>query len=112
MHEFAIATDIINTIKTKYEEEFKNLTSINIVVGNFSGTIIDSLELGLDTVLKDYDLNDVKIIISEKNATALCECGQKYNLKDVFDLCPKCNSLKRELVSGTDVFIDTIEFEK
>lgn len=111
MHEFAIATDIVNTIKTNYTEAFKKLTSINIIVGKFSGTVIDSLKLGLETVLKDYRLNKVVLLISENDAEALCECGNRYKLKDVFDTCPKCNSLKREIVSGRDVFIDSIEFE-
>jgi len=112
MHEFSIATDIVNTIKTKYSDEFKSLTAISVIVGKFSGTIIDSLELGLETVLKDYDLSSVKLNIIEKKAEALCECGNRYKLNDVFDTCPECNSLKREILSGTDVFIDTIEFDK
>jgi Zn finger protein HypA/HybF involved in hydrogenase expression len=112
MHEFAIAKDIINTIKTNYSENYSSLAAINILSGNFSSTVIDSLQLGLETILKEEKLENVVIRISEVKAKVVCECGCKYELNDVFDLCPECSSYTRTFISGDGVMIDTIEFNQ
>jgi len=112
MHEFAIAKDIINTIKTNYSENYNSLVAINILSGNFSGTVIDSLQFGLETILKEEKLENVSIKISEVKAKVVCKCGCEYELNDVFDLCPECSSYTRDFISGDGVMIDTIEFNQ
>lgn len=112
MHEYAIATDIVRTIKDNYSEEFEFLTTINISIGKFSGIVADSLDFGIETVLKEDGLENINIEISESKAEVVCECKFKYELRDMFDICPQCGSIKREMLSGDEVTIDTIEFNK
>jgi hydrogenase nickel incorporation protein HypA/HybF len=109
MHEFALAQNIIAAIEKNIGEDFSKLTAVHIEVGEFAGIVTDSLAFGLEVALKDRDLEDVQIDIKNVPALAICECGNQYNIKDIFETCPQCQSLKREIKSGTDVIISSVE---
>ena len=109
MHEFALAQDIVETIGRNVGEDLSKVTAIHIEVGEFSGVVTESLEFGLNVVLKDKNLPDVKIDISTASATAVCECTNEYPVKDILDACPKCNSYNRKITSGIDVIIKSVE---
>ncbi len=112
MHEFAIATDIVSTIKTNYSEHYEFLTTINLSIGQFSGIVADSLDFGIEAILKEDGLSNVKVEISESKAKAKCECNFEYEIINMYDQCPKCKSSVRTMLSGDEVTIDTIEFNK
>jgi hydrogenase nickel incorporation protein HypA/HybF len=112
MHEFAIAQDIFETIGRNVGEDLSKITAIHIEVGEFSGVVIESLEFGLNVVLQDKNLADVKVNISMVPAAAVCECKYEYPIKDILDACPQCSSYNRKITSGTDVIIKSIEIEE
>jgi hydrogenase nickel incorporation protein HypA/HybF len=112
MHEFSLAQDIIETIGRSVTGNLSKITAIHIEVGEFSGVVIESLEFGLNVVLQDKNLADVKVNISVVPAAAVCECNYEYPVKDILEACPKCNSYNRKIISGTDVIIKSIEIEE
>ena len=109
MHEFALAQDIMETISRSVSENLEKITAIYIDVGEFSGVVVDSLEFGLTVVLKDKNLSHVQINITTVPGAAVCECGHQYQIKDIFESCPRCQSLNRKIISGADVIIRSIE---
>lgn len=109
MHEFALATDIIETVSTKVSPDLSKLSGINIDVGAFSGVVADSLDFGLRTILADKNLPDVKINITEVPTIARCECGNDYSLKEIFENCSLCHSFNRQIISGMDIVIESVE---
>ncbi|HLP48541.1 MAG TPA: hydrogenase maturation nickel metallochaperone HypA [Candidatus Kapabacteria bacterium] len=112
MHEFGLATDIIETITAQVTPDLSKLSSINIEVGLFSGIVADSLEFGLKTILADKNLPDVKINIKEVPTIARCECGNEYSLKQIYEDCPRCHSFNRKIIAGTDVVIESVELSE
>lgn len=109
MHEFALAQDIVETISAKVTEDLEKVSKINIDVGAFSGIVIDSLDFGLQAVLADKKIPDVKINITEVPTIARCECGNEYQLREIFETCPLCHSFNRKLISGMDIIIKSVE---
>lgn len=109
MHEFSLAQDIIETISRSVCENLEKITAVHIDVGEFSGVVVDSLEFGLTVVLEDKNLSHVKININTVAATAVCECSHQYQIKDILESCPKCQSFIRKIISGTDVIIRSVE---
>jgi len=109
MHEFALAQDIIETISRSVCENLEKITAINIDVGEFSGVVVDSLEFGLSVVLQDKKLSQVQINLTTVPAAAACECGHQYQIKDILESCPKCQSFNRKITSGADVIIRSVE---
>jgi hydrogenase nickel incorporation protein HypA/HybF len=109
MHEFALAEDIVKTIGTKIDQDYSTVSLISIEVGSLSGVVSDSLEFGLQIVMKERGNSTAGINIIQVPARARCQCGEIYELKTMFEECPVCQSLQREIVSGTEVVIKSIE---
>jgi hydrogenase nickel incorporation protein HypA/HybF len=109
MHEFALALDIVETIRTKVTEDLEKVSNINIDVGAFSGVVVDSLDFGLKIILSEKNVPGVKINITEVPTIAKCECGEEYEIKEIFESCPKCHSFNRKLISGMDIVINSVE---
>ncbi len=112
MHEFALAQEIVATISSKVSEGLENIQSIDIDVGTFSGIVVDSLEFGLQTLFEEANAPDIQVNIQTIPTIAACECGMEYQLKEIFEMCPKCQSFNRKLVSGTDIIIKSIELKE
>lgn len=109
MHEFALAQDIMETISRSVNENLEKITALYIDVGEFSGVVVDSLEFGLTVILENKNLSHVQINITTVPGAAVCECGHQYQIKDILESCPKCQSYKRKITSGADVIIRSIE---
>jgi len=113
MHEFAIAQDIVTSLSKNLQENFVKITEINIEAGTFSGIVTDSLSFGLEVLFKENNIDDVKINIAKSETTAVCECGKKYVVKDIFDFCPACGSPEREISSsGTEIMVTSVEVKE
>lgn len=112
MHEFALAQEIVATISSKVTEGLENIQSIDIDVGAFSGVVVDSLDFGLQALFEEEHVNDIQINITTIPTIALCACGNEYQLREIFEMCPKCQSFNRKLVSGTDIIIKSIELKE
>ena len=109
MHEFALAQNIVKAIEENTGEDFQNLTAIHIEVGEFAGVVQDSLLFGLEVCLKDKQLENIQIHFTHVPGKALCSCQHQYELKDMFEACPKCHTYQRKIISGTDVLIKSVE---
>lgn len=112
MHEFALAEDIVKTIQSKVTADLEKISRINIDVGAFSGVVVDSLEFGLKIMMKENNNGLVSISINRVPTMARCECGREYEIKNVFENCPGCQSLTRKIISGMDVVIQSVEISE
>jgi hydrogenase nickel incorporation protein HypA/HybF len=112
MHEFALAQDIVETITAKVTEDLEKVSTIFLDVGSFSGVVPESLDFGLKVILAEKNNPDVDIKISKIPALARCECGNEYTLTEIFDTCSVCHSINRELTSGMDVIINSVELSE
>ncbi len=112
MHEFALAQEIVAAINKKVTEGLCNIQSIDIDVGTFSGVVVDSLDFGLKALFEEESLTDIQVNITTIPTIAACECGQEYQLKEIFETCPYCQSFNRKLVSGTDIIIKSVELRE
>ncbi len=111
MHEFALAQDIVETIARNVGDEMSKLDVIHMEVGQFSGAVIDSLEFGLKIILQEKNLPAVKINIVPVPAAAICDCKTEYELDSIMTACPSCGSFQRQITSGKDVIIKSIELK-
>lgn len=109
MHEFALAQDIVETITTKVTEDLEKVSTINIDVGTFSGIVAESLDFGLKVILAEKHNPDININITPIPSIARCECGNEYRVNEIFESCPHCQSFNRELISGMDIVINSVE---
>jgi len=111
MHEFAIAQDIVSSLEQQLQKDFEMITSIEIEAGTFAGIVTDSLIFGIETILAEKKMKDINIKVDKAEAEALCECGKSYKLKDIFELCPECGSAVREMKSGTELSVKSVNIK-
>ena len=109
MHELALAQDIVAVICEKVTGDPSKITRINIDLGTFSGAVAESLEWGLKITMEEKNAPGAAININRIAAVARCECGEEYQLDDILETCSKCGSINRELVSGMDIVINSVE---
>jgi len=112
MHEFAIAQDIVSSLEKQLENDLKMISSIEIDAGAFAGIVADSLVFGLETILAEKEIPDVKVVIRQAEAEAVCTCGEEYKLTNIFELCPQCGSAVREMKSGTELSVKSVHLKE
>jgi len=109
MHEFALAQDIVETISVKVTDDLEKVSNINIVIGEFSGVVAESLDFGIKAILAEKNNPDVNVNIEKVPTIARCQCGNEYQLNDILETCQECHSFNRKLLSGMDVIINSVE---
>jgi Zn finger protein HypA/HybF involved in hydrogenase expression len=62
--------------------------------------------------MKEKNNDMVGINIIQVRTLARCECGREYEIKNIFESCPDCQSLTRKIISGTDVVIQSVEIRE
>lgn len=109
MHELSLANSLLNIILDHCGES--TVKEVEIEVGSLSGVIPDAFSFCANLVLTAKFGDQVKVIINNKTADALCTCGERYELTDILKPCPLCGEYERDIVGGTDVILRSVELE-
>lgn len=112
MHEYALAQNIVDTIRDQVTQRLETVREISVQVGRFSGVVVDSLSFGLQAILNEHKTGETAVHITEIPSIAGCQCGVEYEIIDMFQNCPACHSYNREIKSGTDVILTSVEVDE
>lgn len=116
MHEWAMAEEILTIVdKEKEAQEDRDLSPVRIIieVGGFSNVVPEALRFGLEVLLKNRDLEGTEVEIEEAPLVVHCEaCGADSHLESPKFICPFCDSQELTIVSGQDVMVKSILFER
>jgi hydrogenase nickel incorporation protein HypA/HybF len=108
MHELSLAAEVISIVEAELLPG-AGIEKITLSVGMLSCVNPDSLVFCLDSLLVTKGYTKVVLSVNRIQALLLClECGEQYNTEDVYKACPGCGSLKREILSGRDLTVDSI----
>ena len=113
MHEMAITQSMVNLV---LEEARKGnalkVKKINLVLGELSGVVGDCVQFYFGLMSKDTIAEGATISFSTVPTQAKCrQCAKVFEVKDSEWLCPGCHSISVELVSGSELFVESIEVE-
>ena len=110
MHEFSIAMSIIDIAEAEAAKvKATSVKELVLDVGTMSGIEFYALDTAMEMAVKDTILEKAKITVNKIPARAKCtECGYEFDIEQVYDQCPKCNSLYHELLSGKELQIKSI----
>ena len=113
MHEMSIALNIIQIAETELQKsEGKEIIAMNISVGKLSGVVIESLYFALKTAKEKGPLSQAKINIDEMPAKMKClSCMHEFEVDEFYNICPKCESFKHEILSGKELLINSITIQ-
>ena len=114
MHELGITQEMINIALDKAKEvDARKINRINLVIGEMSGIIDDSVQfyfdfLSEDTIAHKAELNFRRVPIKVKCR----DCGHSYCPDSTPWNCPKCSQWNAEVIAGREFYIENMEVDE
>lgn len=113
MHELSIAENIKNVVEESLEDRNAKVSCINLKIGKLTAVVPESLQFCFQFVAKGTCVEGAVLTIEEIPVKARCEkCGFQFSIDAPLFLCPRCGSGKIEVLSGSELFIKSIEIEE
>ena len=114
MHELAITESILDiALKHAERAEAARVTDLYIVVGRLSSIVDDSVQFYWDMISENTICQGAALHFQRVPAKLLClDCGHEYTLDGDLTPCPDCNSVRVQVTSGDQFWLDSIEVEK
>ncbi len=113
MHEFAITQSMFDIVLQHAEKaKAKKVTKINLVIGEMTGVVGESVQFYLDLLAKNTVAEGAKVSITMMPPKAQCRnCNHIFELKEFDWSCPDCKGDSVEVISGKELFVESIEVD-
>lgn len=114
MHELSVVKGIIKTVTSEArKKKIHKISGINIVVGDLSSMIDDSLKYYFELLSHNPVLKRSKLHISRTQAIMVCNtCQAKIPASlPLPSACVKCKSMDIHVNGGMEFYIDSIEVQ-
>lgn len=112
MHEIGLVNDIIDSIKAKlkYSGEDPSVKKILIVIGELEHVTPEHFEFHFKEHTKGTYLEKAELNFKRAKAIFKCKaCGHEYEAGESEIGCPKCGSKLSSVISGSGVFVESVE---
>jgi hydrogenase nickel incorporation protein HypA/HybF len=112
MHEGAIVHSLLELAKEIREKEnLKDISQIKIVVGKFHQIIEEVMQTNFAFMKTEYaGFENASLKISVTDVKVRCQkCQHEFCLDEPIFMCPQCDSFETELISGKELYIQSIE---
>lgn len=112
MHEFSIASGILDTVEETIGTG-KRLLRVKLTLGPLSGISADSLEFCFTEIARIRGQGTPVLEIVRPRVQVVCsQCALSYEVDRVENGCPGCGSLSRHITGGFECEIESVTFEE
>lgn len=114
MHELPVTESILE-IASKHAANAGALrvTGINIVIGQLSSIVDDSIQFYWEILAKNSLCEGAVLHFERIPARLKCnQCANEFGIDGSMSPCPKCGSPFFKLISGQEFYVDSIEIEQ
>ena len=113
MHELAITQNMFDIVLQQAEQAHaKKVTKINLVIGEMTGVVSDSVQFYLDFMTKNTIAEGAAVSIKIVTAKAVCRnCNQTFELPEFDWACPNCQGNIVDVIAGKELFVESIEVD-
>jgi hydrogenase nickel incorporation protein HypA/HybF len=110
MHELAVTQSILDiALKNAGTRKIKQ---INLVIGQFSSIVDDSVQFYWDIISKDTTAEGSQLHFQRIPGEMTCkQCGQVFRPKDDMFNCPACSSPFVRITRGEEFQVESIDVE-
>lgn len=114
MHELSVTENILEIATTHaIRNEAKKVSDINIIIGQLSSIVDDSVQFYWDIISKDTICDLSQLHFERKEAVFLCsDCKTEFAPGHEIIPCPNCGSINLQLLSGEEFYLESIEIIK
>ncbi len=111
MHEFGIATGIVEVIEQTIEKQpVKRVLTVTVEVGQLAMVNPEQLKFSFDVIVEGGPFEGAELNVTTLPAVARCHCGFEGALGDEDYVCPVCGGMY-ELLEGRGICVKNIEVE-
>jgi hydrogenase nickel incorporation protein HypA/HybF len=113
MHEFGIAQSLLEIVEQEaLSYEGAKVTLVRLQIGRLSGVMPDALRFAFEALRTGGVAEGSSLEIEEIPLSIKChQCGKISVLEDPFLICPYCESVDIEILSGRELQIQNMEIE-
>ncbi|MBN1368481.1 MAG: hydrogenase maturation nickel metallochaperone HypA [Dehalococcoidales bacterium] len=113
MHELSITQSMFDLVLEQAKQaSAQKVVSINLVIGEMTGVVGDSVQFYLELLSKGTIAEEAKLNIKSVPAKAKCQrCSKEFDLPEYEWTCPECKGDGLEITGGTELFLESIEVE-
>jgi hydrogenase nickel incorporation protein HypA/HybF len=114
MHELAVVEALVaNVFEKAQESNAKKINRVYLVVGELSGVLTDAVEFYFAFLTKDSIAAGASLFFVKPPTQVKCRnCGTVYNPENLNLTCPNCKEKKVEIISGRELYIESMEVEE
>ena len=111
MHEVSIIQNVIKIVTDKaIENKFTKVNKVSLKIGQLSGVLPESLNFAFKSCIIGTLLESSILVIEKVRAVANCkDCMQQFPIDHFNKLCPSCNKFSSSIISGYELYVNTIE---
>lgn len=93
--------------------EAGRVAAIKVRAGVLANIMPDALSFAFEMQSQGTQFQDADFILEISPLVARClDCGLEYESTALPPICPRCNSRRLEIVSGSEVLVESIDFEE
>ena len=114
MHELAITQSLLDlALKHAQAAGAKKVNQLNVVIGQMSSVIDESVQFYWDFVAKDTIAEGATLNFERVPATMHCfNCNTQFTINNSKSfLCPNCQSAQVQVTGGNDFRLDSIDVD-
>lgn len=111
MHELSIALGIVKIAEQETAKaKATKVTSIELEIGSLAGVEMDALDFVWPSAIKDSVLENAEKIVHLIPGKGKClDCNTEFEIKNIYDPCPSCQSFLKGIVQGKELRVKTLE---
>ena len=113
MHEMAVTQGMLSiALEHATKAGAKRITHINLVIGEMSGIVDDSVQFYFDFISKGTLAEGATLCFERVPARFRCHACQTTFSPEIRQWnCPECGELALDIVAGKEFYVDSIEIE-
>jgi hydrogenase nickel incorporation protein HypA/HybF len=113
MHELPITESILEiTLRHAQQANAQHVETINIVIGQLSSVVDDSIQFYWDMISEGTIAQGAKLNFQREPVKLQCQdCRNEYNPSSESFACPNCHSESIKIIGGEEFYLDSIEVE-
>lgn len=113
MHEFGIAQSLLEIVEQEaLPYEGAKVTRVTLQIGRLSGVMPDALRFAFEALRAGGVAEESSLEIEEIPLSIKCHhCEKTATLDEPFLICPYCESINVEIITGRELQIQNMEIE-
>jgi hydrogenase nickel incorporation protein HypA/HybF len=113
MHELGVTQQVLDIVVDKATEVgAKKVKNINLVIGNMSGFLSESVQFYFDFLANGSVAEGAKLCFSHVPIEVRCRrCNLVYKPPDENWVCPGCGEREMDVLGGKEFYLESIEVE-